>query len=58
MPQKNRPQYHLRGPAFTVGGAEFRLGGATKNCYGPHGPKHEKKSPGFDKIIVLIIKDE
>ena len=32
------------GAAFTVGGAAFTVGGATQNC--------------FDKIIVLIMKEE
>ena len=43
---------------FTLGGSAFTVGGATQNCYEPHGPKIRKKSPGFDKIIVLIMKDE
>ena len=52
---------------FTVGGAVFTVGGVvvysrrsnTKLLWTSVGPKYEeKKSPGFDKIIVLIMKDE
>jgi hypothetical protein len=47
--------FTVGGAQFTVGGAVFTIGGATQNCYGPPWDRNmKKKSPGFDKIIVLI----
>ena len=50
--------FTVGGAKFTVGGAVFTVGGATQNCYGHPLVQNMKKSPGFDKIIVLIMKDE
>ena len=54
-------QFTVGGAQFTVGGAVFTVGGATQtqNCYGPPmGPKYEEEEKtGFDKIIVLIMKE-
>ena len=38
-----------------VGGAVFTVGGATQTVIDLMGPKDDKKSPRFDKIIVLIM---
>ena len=52
-------EFTVGGVEFTVGGAAFTVGGATQNCVmNLMGPKYRKKSPGFDKICVLIMKDE
>ena len=58
-------EFTVRGAVFTVGGAKatvegavFTVGGATQNCYGPPWVQNMKKSLRFDKIIVLIMKDE
>ena len=51
--------FTVGGAQFTVGGALFTVGGATQNCYGPPWVQNmKKKSPGFDKIILLIMKDD
>ena len=43
--------FTVGGAAFTVEGVTFIVGGATQNCYGPHGPKIGTKSPRFEKSI-------
>ena len=51
-------QFTVGGAVFTVGGDVFTLGGAVFTEGGATRAQNKKKSPWFDIIILLIMKDE
>jgi len=50
--------YSRRSPVYSRRSSVYNRRSNTKLLWTSMGPKYEKKSPGFDKIIVLIMKDE